>query len=133
MRFLSVRNPPRLLPLANRASPTIFDLRRGELVFFRRFPVFFEQNPTLNRKKSFRCAKRASFFFFFGPKKVFFLLAPRNRGATSLFAGQTSKCKTTRPLGVTHSHPKPRQLRCRGGLGRNSEGVLKPFRPGVPR
>ena len=65
-----------VLPLANRASPTIFDLRRGELVFFRRFPVFFEQNPTLNRKKSFRCAKRASFFFFFGPKKVFFFASP---------------------------------------------------------
>ena len=64
--------PRRGLPLANRASPTIFGLRRGELVFFRRFPVFFGQNPTLNRKKSFRCAKRASFFFFFGPKKVFF-------------------------------------------------------------
>ena len=27
---------------------------------------------------------------------------------TSLFADQTSKYNTTRPLGVTHSHPKPR-------------------------
>ena len=71
----------RFLPLANRASPTIFDLRRGELVFFRRFPVFFEQNPTLNRKKSFRCAKRASFFFFSGRKKFF--LGPKRASPTS--------------------------------------------------
>ena len=60
------------LPLANIASPTVFDFKRGELVFFRRFPVFFEQNPTLNRKKSFRCAKGRAFFFFSGRKKFFF-------------------------------------------------------------
>ena len=53
-------------------APRFFDLGRGELVFFRRFPFFFEQNPTLNRKKSFRCAKGRAFSFFFGPKKVFF-------------------------------------------------------------
>ena len=69
------------MPLANRASPTIFDLRRGELVFFRRFPVFFEQNPTLNRKNSFRCTKRASFFFFLGRKKFF--LSPKRASPLS--------------------------------------------------
>ena len=52
-------------------APRFFDLGRGELVFFRRFPVFFEQNPTLNRKKSFRCAKGRAFFFFRAEKSFF--------------------------------------------------------------
>ena len=71
-------------------APRFFDLGRGELVFFRRFPVFFEQNPTLNRKKSFRCAKGRAFSFFSGRKKFFFLLAPRNRGASLTRQGQRS-------------------------------------------
>ena len=40
------------------------------MFFIGDFSFFFEQNPTLNRKNSFRCAKRASFFFF-GRKKFF--------------------------------------------------------------
>ena len=83
------------LPLANRASPTIFDLRRGELGFFRRFPVFFEQNPTLNRKKSFRCAKRASFFFS-GRKKFF--LSPKRASPLSspYWPGANGECVVRR-------------------------------------
>ena len=62
-------------------APRFFDLGRGELVFFRRFPVFFEQNPTLNRKKSFRCAKGRAFSFFSGRKKFF--LSPKRASPTS--------------------------------------------------
>ena len=62
-------------------APRFFDLGRGELVFFRRFPFFFEQNPTLNRKKSFRCAKGRAFSFFSGRKKFF--LSPKRASPTS--------------------------------------------------
>ena len=62
-------------------APRFFDLGRGELIFFRRFPFFFEQNPTLNRKKSFRCAKGRAFSFFSGRKKFF--LSPKRASPTS--------------------------------------------------
>ena len=62
-------------------APRFFDRGRGELVFFRRFPFFFEQNPTLNRKKSFRCAKGRAFSFFSGRKKFF--LSPKRASPTS--------------------------------------------------
>ena len=64
------------------ASPTIFDLGRGELVFFfGDFRFFSEQNPTQNRKNFALRAKRASHFFrapqiFFRAQKR---LAPRAR------------------------------------------------------
>ena len=73
--------PPCWLPLANRASPTIFRSRKGRACFFSAISVFFEQTPTLNRKKSFRCAKGRAFPFFSGRKKFF--LSPKRASPTS--------------------------------------------------
>ena len=73
-------------------APRFFDLGRGELVFFRRFPVFFEQNPTLNRKKSFRCAKGRAFSFFSGRKK-FFLSPKRASPTSSLYSPGASRAE----------------------------------------
>ncbi len=106
---LRLLSPPaaqrRGLPLANIASPTVFDFKRGELVFFRRFSVFFEQNPTLNRKNSFRCAKRASFFFFFGRKKFF--LSPKRASPTSSLYWPGANCRS-RHLGRCGAYPARR-------------------------
>ena len=75
-------------------APRFFDLGRGELVFFRRFPFFFEQNPTLNRKKSFRCAKGRAFSFFSGRKKFF--LSPKRASPTSSPYSPEVRCHTPR-------------------------------------
>ncbi len=57
------------MPLANNASTTIFDFKRGELVFFGGF-LFFLAKPYPKSQKFYPAGKRSSFFF--GPKKVFF-------------------------------------------------------------
>ena len=82
-------------------APRFFDLGRGELVFFRRFPVFFEQNPTLNRKKSFRCAKGRAFSFFSGRKK-FFLSPKRASPTSSPYSPEVRSCNGTgEPLALS--------------------------------